>query len=425
MVGRQMAAFLAALALFHGLSAHAGEQSKGEAIEEAKAKLLGTFSERTEGIQTLASQDVKDIQVYDILATLRKAFEEEGNPRVQEQYVGAFGTIAEKAEGGLKADTRKIIDGIMRDGNKHPVVRGRAVEALINLTDEKSYEGKQTIEYVEKLADDKSAETTLLNACYRFLGAKSKIIPDQLAKNLTSDDPTQRKAAISTFKNIMVRTKAALPGLIAAAIVKEIGNERANEEKRIDLLGLVAVALKTGSKIADAVETVNGVIKKSEKPRVRLAAVAVAAVALDEAMMKTLLQVYEDNKGKNEPDASALRRAACATAGEYFSAYGDKAVARYTDLPKMIDMCVEMLGNDPDGSACREAALSLGNLYSKEYNGAKKVLAIAALIEALGDKDKNVAEAAQNSLKFLTGEDLGATPEDWRPWFKKNEQKFK
>jgi hypothetical protein len=405
------------------MTSSAVEKSKGDMIEEAKTQLYGNMSDQLQAVQILASQDPKDIVTYDIIDLLNKILKDGGNPRLLKAVVTGFGQIADRAEGGTKGDVRKILDGVMRDGNQHAVVRAEAIDALKPITDAKSYEGQQTVEYLTKLAEDKSTESSIVRACWSFLGDKGKGIPDRLIKAIFSTDPNQRRPAISAYISIIIRTKANVDGSTATAIINAVEDEKANEDLRVDLLGLMGIAMKTGSKFMNAGDTLTGIIKKSQKLKVKLTAVTVVGVTLDSDLMKILAGVYDDNKDKTEAEAVALRRAACSSAGEFFGPFGNKDISQYkTDLTKLSEMCVVALTSDKDGAVCKEAAYALGNMYSKRYDRRRPV---AALIEALGDKDTTVVDTAYDSLKFITGEDFGKELEAWREWYKKNDGKLK
>jgi len=48
---------------------------------------------------------------------------------------------------------------------------------------------------------------------------------------------------------------------------------------------------------------------------------------------------------------------------------------------------------------------------------------ISRLIDATADKDDLVREAAVESLQALTEQEIGADPDSWRAWWKKNQEK--
>jgi len=411
-----------ALAAF-SMTASAADKTKGDVIEEAKAQLYGNMSDQTQAVQILASQEEQDVRTYEIVELLSKLLKDEDNPRLLKAVVTGLGQIADKAQGGTKGDVRKILDGVMRDKEQHAVVRAEAIRALRPITDAKAYEGKQTVEYLKKLVDDASTETSIRIAALEFLGGASAEVPDVLKKAIFSSDPNQRKPAITAYISIIVRTKATLDGSTTSAMINTIEDEKANEDLRLDLLGMMGIAMKTGSRFMNAGDMLSGIIKKSQKLRVKLKAVTVVGVTLDADLMKILVGVYDDNKDKTEVEAVALRRAACSSAGEFFGPFGKRDVSQYkTDMTKLSEMCVTALTSDKDLSVCKEAANALGNMYSKRYDRRRPV---AALIETLADKDSGVSDTALDSLKFMTGEDLGKDLDAWRAWYKKNESKLK
>lgn len=396
------------------------EKSKADIIGDAIADLSGSLSERREAVRTLASQSKEDTLLYEIVPLLQGILEDAGeNPRVQVAAVQGLSEVADRVGGATKTEVMKMLTEIIKNNDAHALVRAGAVVKIGNMVDPKNYEGSKIKTLLKEIAGNKASPSSLTQACDDVLASIfGEDISGKLVESIRSGD----LASVDLLVRLIVKKQGAvkLSSSDASALLDLAESERTPVNLRTGTLRLVAVAIKFGSRASNAGTSFEKIIKRSSNADVQIAAVKAIGITLDADLIRILVSVYDDNKSSKEAGVIRLRAAACASAGEFFGPLAErKDFTRYRpNLNKLSEMLVGAILNDQESSVAREAAFSLGNMYSKKYDRRDPA---AALIETLDDKDASVADAALDSLKFITGEDFGKDQDAWRDWFKKNQ----
>ena len=257
------------------------ERGKGEVIEEAKAKLAGgSTSEKLEAAATLEGQDMRDISTFGVVEFLAKTIKSESNPRVLQPVARALGNIGRKAEGSMKSDISKILfNDVMRSGDVHALVRAEAIVALQELADFKGYEGGEIKKLALRLATDANTPGILKNACFSLLAAiGDTTIASELEKQILSEDDKIRIPAIRNLRVLVISKGYKIPPTTVTRVVKEVENERAKEKLRIDLLQLLATAIRMGTRVTGMSELIEKLIKRGASDGVRLVAVELSLI---------------------------------------------------------------------------------------------------------------------------------------------------
>ncbi|MFC1708367.1 hypothetical protein ACFL59_16365 [Planctomycetota bacterium] len=409
-----------ALVLVCTPAAAQGRKDADAQIRDLLARLNGRLNEQIAAADRLARHDVGDLAACGALDRLADILKEEANPRLQRAVAKTVGRVASKAEGNARRRTTDMLSDALRDDELHPVVRAEAVRAIGPLMPEDTVERRAAAAYLKKLLEDKNLDTALKTPAVSALTRWGYDVMSVVWGDLTSDDYSVRKTALSQIRATMLNAEEfTLEARRARELLAAIVNVEHSINVRKDLLDLVALAARRGSRVKGLQATIDQLVTKSDSPAMQLAAVRAIGSALDTGMIQLLVKVYGDGNTGDQETGVVLRAAACASAGGYFgpcaggAGFGKHKLA----LSKLTAMLVAAVRNDSSNAVRTEAAFALGNMYSPKYDRREPV---AALIETLASEDRNVPLACLDSLLFLTGQDFGTDLESWQTWFRKN-----
>ncbi len=394
----------------------------GEEIQEAITMFVGGSSrERVEAAKALSEFDLNDLTAYGAWKLFTKVLRQDDSPRVQKAVVTALGKQSKNTN---KYPSVKVIDllfATIKNESLHSVVRTEAV-LVIGLLMPDDSDRVFIGEYLEKQLDSK--ESNLLKAIMKTLTLWKWDLGDRISKNIVdiiNDDPELRGQAIRAMKKQIVLKNFKIEPLQAKRLLDIINNEQKDKDIRIDLINLLAIAVKNGSKIPAMTDALDKIINGRGDNQVVSTAVDAIGRTNDPNLIKLLIRVYNEHKESIEPESVAIRSTACAAATDFFALFAKREgyLTRYrSDFENLSSMLLEALLRDGSNIVRKEAANSFGSLTSRKVDRSKPV---AALIDTVATADESIVEASLESLSFITHQDFGKNIEAWHEWFKTNQ----
>jgi hypothetical protein len=393
---------------------------QGEDIQEAITMFVGGSSrERVEAAENLANYKPKELISFDAWGPFTKVLMEDDSPHIQQTVIKALGVQGSNCTEFGKQKITVVLIGTIKNESLHSVVRAEAVSIIGRLMLNSSGQRDLIGSYLEKQLDTK--DTILLKTIMTTLSLWDWDLGPRLWENVVNDDPDIRRATIRTLKRQIVSDNLKIDNVKAKGFLDIINNEQKNSELRIDLVNLMAFAVKNGSKITNFTRTLGRVIKSKGDRQVTLAVVYAIGGTSDPNLIKLLLKVFEVYKRSQEQEGVMIYSAACASAGDFISLPGKYKgyFIRYKkDFEGLTNMLVEAMKSN-NILVRKEAAYALGNITSKKIDRSE---AVAALIEAVADPDESQSGIVLDSLKFLTQQDFGQDLEAWRTWYRTNQK---
>ena len=430
------------------------EENVGEKIKEAITIFIGGSNrERVGAAGDLAMFKPEDLIEYGAWKPFTKVLKEDDSPHVQQAVVEALGVQGSDAS---EFDKQKIIDLIVKtikNENMHSVVRAKAIVIIgpLMLRDTGAkYKGsawghggmkrekrKKVVNkplmarnigergllasYLEKQLD--ANDTILTKAIMETLNLWNWDLGTRIWKDVVTDDLYLRRPAIKALKNQIILNERKINPVEARDLLYVIDNDHRNRDLRIDLINLLTFAVKNGSKINIA-DTLDRIIKRNTDSHVTFAAVVAIGRTSDPNLTKLLLKVFDKYKDNGDAESIVIRSAACASAGDFIALldkHYDYYVRYRRNFEKLIEKLVETLIRDNSSLVRKEAAYALSNMTSEKFDRRKPV---AALIKVVNDPDQSVANAALDSLKFLTIQDFGKDAKAWQRWYQANQREL-
>lgn len=342
------------------------------------------------------------------------------NVRIKFPLLDALGSLYSKATAAMRSDIKKALFGTAKRTEENGGVRAQAILLLANMVRKDAFDDREVINKIKAMESERGEDERVVGAVVQFMfaiGELPKSFPPP-----TGTEESQLRFVQALFAYLAAGKS--LPPLLAQQLLDMLRDKARPVSVRIRVMELLSMAYKRGDRIT-GVPDVFGTIAKSEKDMpLRTAAIKAVGRAGDAEAARVVIAAYEENKGNESADAVALRITACETAGEFFPILARRMdIARHSlTIKKLTDMLVEALNADPSSAVGKAAAYSLGNMNSPRY---ERMSAVSALIEALKDKDEGVRTTAYESLKLVTGEDLGQDHNQWRKWYEKNKEKLR
>jgi len=396
----------------------------GEEIQEAITMFVGGSSrERVEAANALSEFDPDDLTAYGAWGPFTKVLRQDDSPHVQKAVVSALGIQGKKTNVFTKVKVVDLLIKTIKNESLHSVVRTEAVLVIGLLLPDDTSDRVLIGEYMEKQLD--SRDTTLVKAIMKTLTLWTWDLGDRISENIVNiinDDPELRSQAIRAMKKQIVLKDLKIEPLKAERLLVIINNEQKDKDLRIDLINLLAIAVKNGSKIPALANALDKIITGSGDSHVVLTAVDAIGKTGDPTIIKLLIMAYNMHKESTEPEIINIRSTACAAATDFFALFAKNEgyLIRYkSDFEKLSSMLLGALLRDESNLVRKEAAHAFGNLTSRKVDRRKPV---AALIDTVSTTDDEfITEASLESLSFLTHQDFGKDIEAWHKWFNANQ----
>lgn len=430
-------AALAALA-FAGLAPQvsaAPDEEENNFAEWIQTAESGTRRERREALaKILGIRDRDAIREWNVINKVVK-FAGDGDPRFARRAARGLGDFAQW-DRGVKNQVREPLVDILQDAEGHVIVRREAVVQLGRMCragDEMDRSAmnallaaaKPSAKYPSQVA----AAATL--ALGRIGTPRAMDVIRQNLSYVDREDPEDtevRDAAIEAITHALSGEKAKDfakdPKLIGRMLaLTNVAGIPSDAKSKI----LLAVArfVQLGVR-APALEThLVKMLREEKEPDTVLAALKAASRVGSSKVAAVLPEVWKRFDASKE-DSSKIYLQVCETSAELFAFWGKKG-SRATPPAGTVKALVDLLAvaiKEGQSEVQKEAAVALGELYSRKFDRNKAVVTLIAFLATEG-MDEGVKTEAANSLEIITGRSYGDNAKRWEKWYYKNKSKLR
>lgn len=406
------------------------EKNIGEFIQTATN---GTTRERRDALGRLgALREREIIREWDVIPKFIE-FMRDDDPRFARNAVKHLGGFAQW-DRTVKNQIRQPLVKLLQDPEAHVIVRREAVAQLGRMCragDVVDSNAVVALVRAAKPSRDNPPEVaiTALRALGQIGDARARTV---IRLMLSNADLDVRDAAIDAILDGLsgqdVGEFAKDPVLVKR--LKDLaGDTTVSPEARAKILEALARLVGAGIQVPGLDTHVISILRDEKAPGTVIAALRAASRIGSPKVAAVLPEVYKrfgPDEAAAEMDLSQVRLQVMETAGDLFALWGRKD--RRTQVPRgTVSTLVNLLAatiTKGQGAAQKEAAVALGNLYSRKYDRSTAVAVLTAALSSEAVPD-DIRKAAVESLEVITGRAFGLDAERWEKWFRSNRVKLR
>jgi HEAT repeat protein len=395
----------------------AGAAEGPDVIGDLDTALNGMTRARVQVLDRLAGLDAENLRRHKVLDVLVKqlATNADVNPRVRVAAISALAKIIQRTLPDEKQAVVPNFTRMLKDVKESLRARKESARGLGKLAAADDVGDSPAIRALESIASNEREEKGLRAIAIEALGRIGHESSFTILKKLLAEDePVIRRKVAVAISSFLKQHKPDLN--MMNQILKLASDKGLDTETRVDFL--IAVG-RGGQGFRKLSPKLVEMLVADDEAAVHAEIVKALARIGDAAAVSPLIAAYKRFKGA---EGSPLRALVCEALGEFYEPLAtSKSPAAARAIKDVTAALVNALNEDANADVCAAGAFALGNAPRKS----DRSRAVASLIEALTDKDRNVKASALNSLTELTDQELGEDVVRWRNWYKKNERSLR
>ncbi|MHC4251607.1 MAG: HEAT repeat domain-containing protein [Planctomycetota bacterium] len=399
-------------------AAEPGVRSIPETIKAAKR---GPQLARIEAIDALAAvRDRESLRQWGVVGVLLELAQDR-NPNIARPALrGALKLCGFDAS--LKREVMGPVARILRDGDRHNVVRVVAAKGLGELVVAGELQDRPALDaLIASARASEAGSPEVVAACIRVLGGigdprARAVVRDGLTGGRVRDERAKREireTALDAFADALrgPSAKEWLDPALAARLLDILGERGLPPATRVRAIEVAGLLPPLGVTVPGVEKGLLALVDEAAEPGVVVAAMRALASMGGERAAGALARACARFGVKGAGESADVRAAACEVSGEFLAKWSELAKVPARPAAELVELLVKAMA-DPDKNVVAGAVVALGNLYDTRYDRTRAAEALVAMLGAKG-VDERTKRLVAGSLEIVTGRVFGDDVDRW------------